>query len=202
MFNIGENKEKFEKICHQWIKRDGLDDLLNWLETTDFYTAPASSRFHLMCEGGLCEHSMNVFDRLKQECENEGMFEHRTTEETENIMETIAIISLFHDLCKTDFYKVSERNTKNEYGQWIKVPYYAVENQGMLVGHGVKSARLVNKYMNITDEEYMAIVYHMGYSTEDNIGNITEIFGKSCWALLLHIADTKATFIDEKEYKF
>ena len=194
-----DNKEEFLQICKQNIKRDGADKLISWLETTDFFTCPASTKFHLMCEGGLCQHSMNVFDRLCDECKAEGIFDYTTTKQTSEIMETLAIVGLFHDLCKVNFYTVSERNVKNEYGEWIKVPYYAVENQGILVGHGYKSARLVNKYLSITDEEYMAIVHHMGYSSDDNIANVSEIFNKSQLALLLHIADTKATFIDENE---
>ena len=195
--NVENNKEKFKKLCHQWIKRDGLDELLKWLDTTDFYVAPASSRFHLMREGGLCEHSINVFNRLCDEYKNEALFDYMTKEKTSETMESIAIVGLFHDLCKTNFYKLSERNVKSEYGEWIKVPYYTVENEGLLVGHGYKSARIVNRYIDISDEEYMAIVHHMGYSAEDNIANISEIFRKSKLALLLHIADTKATFIDE-----
>lgn len=195
--SVGDNKEKFKKLCHQWIKRDGLDKLLEWLDTTDFYVAPASTRFHLMCEGGLCEHSINVFNRLCDEYKNEGIFDYKTQNATQELMESLAIVALFHDVCKTNFYKLSEKNVKNEYGEWTKVPYYIVENEGVLVGHGYKSARIVNRYLDITDEEYMAIVHHMGYSAEDNIANISEIFRKSKLTLLLHIADTKATFIDE-----
>lgn len=197
--SVKENKEKFKKICNQWIKRNGLQELLEWLEETDFYEAPASTRFHLMCKGGLCQHSINVFNRLKSEYEKEGFFEFKTLEETAKTMESLAVVALFHDLCKVNFYSVSERNVKNEYGEWIKVPYYAIDNRSILVGHGYKSARLVNKYMDITDEEYMAIVHHMGYSSDDNISNISEIFNKSKLTLLLHIADTKATFIDEEK---
>ena len=195
--SVEDNKEKFKKLCHQWIKRDGLDKLLEWLDTTDFYVAPASTRFHLMCEGGLCEHSINVFNRLCDEYKNEGIFDYKTQNATQELMESLAIVALFHDVCKTNFYKLSEKNVKNEYGEWTKVPYYIVENEGVLVGHGYKSARIVNRYLDITDEEYMAIVHHMGYSAEDNIANISEIFRKSKLTLLLHIADTKATFIDE-----
>lgn len=197
--NIEENKKKFETLCRQWIQREGIEDLLNWLETTDFYKAPASTRFHLMCEGGLCAHSMNVFENLKKEYENEGLFDYLTMDDSQELMESLAIVGLFHDLCKVNFYTVSERNVKNEYGEWIKVPYYAIDNQGILVGHGYKSARIVNKYLNITDEEYMAILHHMGYSADDNISNVSEIFRKSKLALLLHIADTKATFLTENE---
>lgn len=199
MSNIEANKETFIKLCHQWIKRDGIDELLEWLETTDFYEAPASTRFHLMCAGGLCIHSMNVFNRLKLECETEGLFEYKTAEDTQKLMESIAIVALFHDVCKANFYKISERNVKNEYGVWEKVLYYAIENQGILVGHGYKSARIVNKYIDITDEEYMAIVHHMGVESDWNIAEVSECFNKNVLALLLHIADTKAAYIIEKE---
>lgn len=197
--DVEGNKEKFQKLCHMWIKRDGIDELLQWLETTDFYTAPASTRFHLMCEGGLCQHSINVFEQLCDEYKNEGMFDFKTQEDTQNLMESLAIVGLFHDVCKVDFYKLTTRNVKDDYGNWTKVPYYSIENQGILVGHGYKSARIVNKYMNITDEEYMAIVHHMGVESDWNIAEVSECFNKNVLALLLHIADTKAAYIIEKE---
>lgn len=197
--NVEENKAKFKEICKTWIKRPGLDDLLNWLEETDFYTAPASTRFHLMCEGGLCKHSINVFNRLYDECKKEGIFNDISENNETQIMESLAIVGLFHDLCKANFYKIAERNVKNDRGEWIKVPYYSIDNKGILVGHGYKSARIVSKYINISDEEYMAILHHMGASAEDELSNISEIFTKSQLTLLLHIADTKATFIDENE---
>lgn len=197
--SVEENKEKFKKLCHQWIKRDGLDKLLEWLDTTDFYVAPASTRFHLMCEGGLCQHSINVFEQLCDEYKNEGMFDFKTQEDIRKIMESLAITGLFHDVCKADFYKLTTRNVKDEYGNWTKVPYYTIENQGVLVGHGYKSARIVNKYIDITDEEYMAILHHMGVESDWNIAEVSECFNKNILALLLHIADTKAAYIIEKE---
>lgn len=193
-----ENKEKFIRICKQWIKRKGIEELLSWLEESDFFIAPASTRFHNMFRGGLCAHSINVFNRLKQECEDEGLFAYKTKDETNSLMETITIISLFHDLAKVNFYEVSMRNVKDENGIWTKVPYYTINNKSNLVGHGYKSARIVNKFMDLSDEEYMAIAYHMGYSME-KIEDVSEIFSKNILSILLHSADTKATFIDEKE---
>lgn len=199
---IINRKDEFEKLCRQWVKRDGIEDLLDWLETTDFYSAPASTKYHCMYDGGLCDHSINVFNRMKNEAEAEGWFNGKTSDETQKTMEQIAIVALFHDVCKANFYKASERNVKNEYGIWVKEPYYSIDNKGILVGHGYKSARIVSRYIDISDEEYMAILHHMGYSAEDNIGHISEIFTKSELTLLLHIADTKATFIDENYNQF
>ena len=197
--DVEENKEKFQKLCHMWIHREGIDELLEWLNTTDFYIDPASTRFHLMCEGGLCQHSMNVFEQLCDEYKNEGMFDFKTQEDTQKLMESLAIVALFHDVCKANFYKLTTRNVKDDYGNWTKVPYYSIENQGILVGHGYKSARIVNRYINITDEEYMAIVHHMGVESDWNIAEVSECFNKNVLALLLHIADTKAAYIIEKE---
>lgn len=197
--DVEENKEKFQKLCHMWIHREGIDELLEWLNTTDFYIAPASTRFHLMCEGGLCQHSINVFEQLCDEYKNEGMFDFKTQEDTQKLMESLAIVALFHDVCKANFYKLTTRNVKDDYGNWTKVPYYSIENQGILVGHGYKSARIVNRYINITDEEYMAIVHHMGVESDWNIVEVSECFNKNVLALLLHIADTKAAYIIEKE---
>ena len=197
--DVEENKEKFQKLCHMWIHREGIDELLEWLNTTDFYIAPASTRFHLMCEGGLCQHSINVFEQLCDEYKNEGMFDFKTQEDTQKLMESLAIVALFHDVCKANFYKLTTRNVKDDYGNWTKVPYYSIENQGILVGHGYKSARIVNRYINITDEEYMAIVHHMGVESDWNIAEVSECFNKNVLALLLHIADTKAAYIIEKE---
>lgn len=198
VINANENKEKFKFLCHKYIHRPGLDDLLDWLETTDFYEAPASTRFHLMQEGGLCQHSINVFDQLCQEYHSEGLIP-LDEEEDSATLEELAIVALFHDICKVNFYQISFRNVKNEFGIWEKVPYYTIENQGLLVGHGYKSARLVSKYMNITDKEYMAITHHMGIETDWNIREVSECFSKNKLALLLHIADTKAAYIIENE---
>ena len=111
-------KEEFIAIFTENIKREGARELLAWLETTDFFTAPASTKFHCACEGGLVQHSLSVYHTLMERYFEEG---------TDN-PESFAIAALLHDLCKANFYKVSTRNVKNEEtGSWEKVPYYAVE---------------------------------------------------------------------------
>lgn len=144
---IQVNKERFKSIVKECINRSGIDDLMNWLESTDFYTAPASARYHGAESGGLCAHSLEVFNCLKNKQDIE-------------TLETIAISALFHDLCKINTYKVSMRNTKDETGKWIKVPYY--EHCDLYpLGHGEKSVILLMKYIKLTDEEIMAIRWHM-----------------------------------------
>ena len=122
-------KEEFIQIYKENIKREGSAELLEWLQKTDFFTAPASTKFHGACEQGLVMHSISVFKTL---------VEKHFEPETDN-MESFAICALLHDLCKAEFYKVSSRNVKNEEtGKWDKVPYYAIEDK-FPYGHGEKS---------------------------------------------------------------
>ncbi len=123
------NKERFISIYNEKITRRGADKLLEWLDSegSDFFTAPASTRYHGAYEGGLCEHSLHVYDCLCSYLERERVKEQYGLEYTE---ESIAIASLLHDLCKINLYRVSYRNAKNEQGVWeksalLRVPRYA-----------------------------------------------------------------------------
>ena len=106
------DREEFLQIFRQHVTRPGADKLLDWLENkTDFVRAPASTRFHGACEGGLCMHSLNVYHALHDTFFQEGDSE-----------ESFAICALLHDLCKANYYKPGTRNVKNEAtGQWEKV---------------------------------------------------------------------------------
>ena len=142
---------EFVEIYNKNITRPGADRLLNWLETTDFFTAPASTRFHGACECGLVMHSINVYNAMMQHFYTEG----------ENA-ESYAICGLLHDLCKANFYKVSTRNVKNDAtGQWEKVPFYQVADQ-LPYGHGEKSVYLIEHFMRLKTAEAIAIRWHMG----------------------------------------
>lgn len=169
-------KEKFLTICRENIHREGIDKLLAWLEKSDFFTAPASTRYHGAYEGGLVEHSLNVYGELTQG----------------NPDETTTIVSLFHDLCKTDFYTVSTRNVK-ENGVWVQKPYYTVDDK-FPYGHGEKSVFMIERFMRLTNEEAFAIQFHMGEYSDPNTG---KAFEKYPLALLLHQADERATFLME-----
>lgn len=194
-------KDRFVELYQQLITRPGADKLLAWLETTDFFEAPASTRFHLSCPGGLVEHSIHVYHRLhdlfvseRQNKENEPFIELSDSEE-----ETIAICGLLHDICKANFYAVEMRNRKNEQGQWEKYPFYVVNDQ-LPYGHGEKSVYIISGFMKLTREEAMAICWHMGFSDNDfraggfSVGNAFEKFPL---ALLTHMADLQATYLDE-----
>lgn len=186
-------KEEFIQIYKAHIHREGADKLLAWLEKSDFFTAPASTRFHGAYEGGLCEHSVNVFRRLFGTLDVSG-------ESGEEALEKAAICGLLHDVCKANFYKVSTRNVKNEQtGQWEKQPFYMVEDQ-LPYGHGEKSVYIVSGFMRLTREEAMAIRWHMGGFDDSVKGGsyaMSSAFERHPLALLTHIADLQATYLDE-----
>ena len=199
MIDIAKNKQTFLTICRNNIHRNGIEDLINWLEDTDFFNAPASSRYHLDEIGGLCQHSLNVYHRFMEDIQ-QIMFPNDDI--PENVLEQATILALFHDFVKIDFYEESTRKVKDEYGTWISVPYFSINNRSELSGHGVKSARIVSKFLELSDEEFMAITYHMGFASDEGRTNpnvINEVYNRSSLALLLNIADQKATFIDERK---
>ena len=188
---IEQNKSTFLMLARDDIKRDGIEALLSWLEASDFFTAPASTKFHLSEEGGLCAHSINVYERLVRLCEAEW------GEDGFN-RESVAIIGLFHDLCKTNIYKVEMRNVK-ENGEWVQKPYFAVDDS-LPYGHGEKSVYMLSGFMKLTREEAMAINWHMGgFDLRVQAGSYdySKAYNKYPLALMVHLADMQATFLDE-----
>lgn len=191
-------KERFTEIYKEHIKREGADRLLEYLasDKCDFFTAPASTKFHCSYEGGLCEHSLNVYDCLKSYLESDRVKEKFGLSYSD---ETIAIVSLLHDVCKTNTYIISMRNVKNEKGQWVQKPYYDY-NDTLPYGHGEKSVYIVSGFMRLTRDEAMAIRWHMGFSGQEDqklIGNALHTYPL---ALALNIADCEASsFIEERQ---
>lgn len=183
------NKERFIDLLLS-TKRDGVETLVASLENSDFFIAPASTRFHEAYEGGLCEHSLLVYDKLIGLVGKTGEFN----------LDTLIIVSLLHDICKTYYYKVDYRNAKNERGQWEKVPYYTVDDQ-LPYGHGEKSVMLINDAMKLTLEEMMAIRWHMGaYSGQQDWNTCSTAFDKFPLAMYLHFADMIATHDRERVF--
>lgn len=183
-------KDEFIDIFESNITREGSKKLLEWLKTTDFFTAPASTRYHCACEGGLLMHSINVYNVMM-----------KLFEETKDSKESFAIVSLLHDICKIQYYKISQRNVKNEAtGTWEKVPFYSVED-AFPFGHGEKSVFLIERFMRLKPAEAMAIRWHMGGFDEAVKGGsyaISLAYDKFPIAVKLHIADLEATYLHEK----
>ena len=188
-------KDQFIEIFEREVKREGSNKMLDYLKNTDFFKAPASTRFHLAREQGLCEHSLNVYFRLKELVANE------KTEWAKSVSdETIAIVALLHDVCKIDMYAVDYRNVKQPDGSWEKVPYYTIDEK-MPYGHGEKSVYIVNGFMRLTREEAMCINWHMGGFDDRVKGGsmvIARAYSQYPLAVLLHIADVMASYLDEE----
>lgn len=185
-------KERFLEIYNEKITREGADKLLDFLlNGSDFFTAPASTRYHGAHEGGLVEHSLNVYDCLADMAER-----LKERYDIEYPDESIAIAGLLHDICKVNFYKTSYRNVKDETGRWQSVPYYTIEDT-LPYGHGEKSAYIVSAYMRLTRDEAFAIRYHMGFSGTEDPGNVGRALEMFPLAYATCCADMEAAFLME-----
>ena len=179
-------KEEFLGLLKS-VDREGMDKVIEFLEKSDFFKAPASTRFHGAYEGGLMEHSMKVYEILIDKVKNSVI-------EMNVAPETLIIIALLHDICKVNFYKVDYRNAKNDLGIWEKVPYYTVEDT-IPYGHGEKSVMMITEYMKLTVEEKYCIRWHMGFTEpKESYNTLGQAFKKFPLALLLHEADLEATY--------
>ena len=187
-------KEKFINIYKDNISRPGAEKLLEYLcsGSSDFFEAPASTRYHGNYAGGLVEHSVNVYECLCDYLSRERVKEEYGLEYND---ETIAIVALLHDLCKINVYKSYMRNVK-ENGSWVQVPSYTFEDS-LPYGHGEKSVYIISGFMRLSREEAFAIRYHMGFSGEQNKNNIGAALEMFPLALALNIADMEATFVIE-----
>lgn len=187
-------KEEYIRLFKENIKRTGSDKLLEFLEGpySDFFTAPASTRFHGNYEGGLCEHSVNVYY-----CLNDYLSRKRVNNKYHMSYsdETITLVSLLHDICKINVYKKSFRNQKID-DKWEKVPFYEFDDS-IPFGHGEKSVYMIQPFMQLTREEAFAIRYHMGFSGTDPVNNVGKAFEMFPLAFALSTADMEATYFCE-----
>ena len=162
---ITRNREAFESCCHQYIQRNGIDALLEFLKTkTDFFEAPSSTSFHLNEPGGLCRHSLNVFETLLTLYTSlvEPRIEAGTSPFADTVStESIAVVALFHDVCKANTYRPTERWKKDANGRWMSYPGYEV-NDSFPFGHGEKSCVVIHWFLPLRQEELLAIRWHMG----------------------------------------
>lgn len=203
--DIEELKSRFIELCST-IKRDGMPELLAWLERSDFYTAPASTRFHGCYKGGLLEHSLNVYDKLS-------VFVSRYPDL--NIEpESVVVVALFHDLCKVNNYTTDFKNVKvySETGSksdakgrydWEMQPTFKTEDR-LPLGHGEKSVIILQSYIKLTRDEIYAIRWHMGgfdnavKGGDYGMGNAFEICP---FAAMTHLADMEATYLVEARHE-
>ena len=180
-------KEKFIELLRS-TNRENIEELIKFIQKTDFFEAPASTRFHGSREHGLVEHSLKVYELLLQKVKTASI-EIKTPEES------LILIALLHDICKVNFYKVDYRNAKNARGEWEKVPYYTVDDT-IPYGHGEKSVMMITEYLKLTPEEKYCIRWHMGFTEpKEQYNTLGAAFKKYPLALLLHEADLEATYL-------
>ncbi len=192
-------KEQYLEIYNTYIQREGSDKLLEYLlsKSSDFFTAPASTRFHGAYEGGLAEHSINVYECLKDYLSRDRV---KQVYHLEYDPESIAIVALLHDLCKINCYRVGTRNVKDENGVWQSVPTYEYDDK-LPYGHGEKSVYIITGFMKLTREEAFAIRYHMGFSGVEDKRNVGDAFEQFPLAFALNTADMEATYFLEGKKK-
>ena len=190
-------RERFIELFREKVKREGADQLLEYLmsKSSDFFTAPASARYHNSKTGGLVEHSLNVYDCL---CDYLDRARVKDVYGMNYSEETVAIVSLLHDVCKVNVYKPGFRNVKDEFGIWQKVPTFEFDDK-MPYGHGEKSVYIISGYMKLTREEAFAIRYHMGFSEDVDSRNVGRAFEMYPLILALATADMEATYYVENE---
>ena len=177
-------KEEFLALLKS-INRDGMDRLISWIEKTSFFTDPASGNHHSAFEGGLLQHSLNVYKRLK---------------ELVGDSDSTKIIGLLHDVCKIGSYEVSYRNVKDENGNWNQVAFYKHKKEDFAFGHGEKSVYMLSAFIKLKKEEAMAIRWHMGaFEPKESYGYLGEAISEYPIIIYAHTADMLATYVDEKE---
>ena len=192
--DLEKNKQKFLEIFRTNVHREGSEEFLTWLEKSDFFEAPASTKFHSNLTGGLCFHTLNVFDRFTR---NLAMQYGENWQDTVSL-ESATIMSLLHDICKVDCYKMELRNVKVD-GEWVKQPYYAYD-EALPYGHGEKSVYIISSFFKLSREEAMAINWHMGGFDQRVLGGsyaLSNAYYQYPVAVLLHVSDVEATYLDE-----
>lgn len=184
------------------IRRPGADKLLAWLKSTDFFTAPAGAKHHGAHAGGLVVHSLNVWNRLREITLRDTIDGKAILDLTPETNETVAILALLHDVCKVGVYHTETKRRRNpDTGTWEDYQAYTFRDPFPL-GHGEKSLYLITKYMALTEEEALAIRWHMGAFDDAVKGGsraLDAAMDVSPWVWRLHEADMCATRIDERK---
>ena len=198
------NIERFESLLRS-TERAGMDNLMEFIRKSDFYTAPASTRYHSCHEGGLLEHTLNVYDRLVSKFNDE-----LWKEKVDVGSDSLIIDALLHDLCKSYFYGTELKNKKvysdngtksdsNGRFDWVTVPSYTVDDK-IPYGHGEKSVMMIEEYIKLKPMERYAIRWHMGFSEpKENWNTLGTAMRKYPLILALHMADLESTYLLEKE---
>lgn len=208
--NLAKNKDRFIELVNTYIDREGVENVLSWLENTDFYTAPATTQYQLAVEGGLCHHALNTFDRMVQladlyymkEPSDENVY-NGDTEEAEYAFtkESIALVALFHSIYKANCYVKDFRNVKIN-GKWEQVEYYKWD-EAFVYGRGAKSVYILQQFMRLYVDEAQAIRFHTAGREDVNSGifdmSFYRVYDSSALSVLLFLAEQMSYWLDSKE---
>ena len=201
-----DNKSRYISLLSS-VSREGINELIAYLENTDFFIAPASTKYHLNKEGGLCEHSLNVYDNM---INLRDMYLPKLSDET------VIVVSLLHDISKIDFYETFIKNEKvystsgsksDDLGHfdWVSSKKYKIKdpsNREFICGdHGVNSCIMAMRYINLTTSEQSAIInHHAGMGSSEPIQDLGEAMNRYPALTLLHVADLLSCYFNENEY--
>ena len=183
-------------------KRPDAGKMMDYIRKSDFYTAPASTKYHLSVEGGLLQHSLNVYDCLQSHItsDNEGNLYYKVAGNVVQRVEeeNLVIMALLHDMCKTNFYAIEMRWAKDQNNKWYQYPTFIVDDK-VPYGHGEKSVMMIEAFMKLTPLERYAIRWHMGYTDDGNKLTLGQAIQKYPMILALHTADQEASSFMEEE---
>jgi hypothetical protein len=195
---LSDTKEQIINLLKS-TNRPGIEKVIEYLNTSDFFTAPASTKYHSSFEGGLAEHSLAVYRILEDKNDS---FGHRLSSDT------VIISALLHDFCKINFYKKEMKNVKkgtkidykgNTVANWVEEEVWVVDEQ-FPYGHGSKSVYLINKLIELTDQEALLINFHMAFTEpKDSWIHLNNALDKYPEIILLHTADLESTYLLESK---
>lgn len=195
------NKDRFISILRA-TGRTGVENVITKLSELGFFEAPASTVFHLNYEGGLLQHSLNVYDEAMVITRQQIEFRPEMAEKLP--LESVTVAALLHDVCKAEIYKEALKWRKDNEGKWESYNSYEVDYSSLPLGHGEKSViRLLQWGMELTEEEMLAIRWHMGpwelaFQSNDAKGNSNAAKNKTPLCSVIGAADGLATFVLER----
>jgi hypothetical protein len=143
---ILENQNRIISIL-QKTNREGMPALIDYLVSTDFFKAPASTKYHNAFPGGLAQHSLFVYDNL---------WKMNEQYKIGLSLDTIAVCALLHDVCKADVYEFALFKTKSG-GRYSF-------SDSFPCGHGEKSMFVLMRFLKLTEQEILLIRWHMAES--------------------------------------
>lgn len=200
---IEQNKQTFLELINSIERPFDKEKLIKWLNSSDFFLAPASTKYHCSFAGGLCQHSLNVYYSLDALCNTFATeLDENGNPKCKYSKDSIIICGLLHDISKANFYEKYNRNVKNEQtGKWEQVEDYRVKDADsrFIYGNHEETAEfMLRTFLPLEVEESIAILYHMGGTGYDSSQtDLSVIYRKYNLPCLLHLADLASTFLLE-----